>query len=153
MKIIVDGDGCPQNARRICEEYASYYNIGMVVVSSYDHNMQGDFETIIVDKGKDSADFKVIELARYEDIVITQDFGLASLLLTKAFAVLNPVGFEYTDSNIDKLLMNRYLGQKTRRSGGRTKGPKKRKALDDVNFEELLISTITRRIKNTENSE
>lgn len=112
MKIIVDGDGCPQNARKICEEYASYYNIAMVVVSSYDHNMMGDFETIIVDKGKDSADFKVIELARIEDIVITQDYGLASLLLAKTYAVLNPVGFEYTESNIDKLLMNRYLGQK-----------------------------------------
>ncbi|HBH13597.1 MAG TPA: hypothetical protein DDX29_10875 [Clostridiales bacterium] len=148
MRLIVDGDGCPQNARKICEEYASYYNIGMVVVSSYDHNMQGDFETIIVDKGKDSADFKVIEMSGKEDIIITQDYGLASLLLAKTFAVLNPAGFEYTDSNIDKLLMNRYLGQKTRRSGGRTKGPKKRKASDDVHFEEILISTITRRIKN-----
>ncbi len=150
MKIIVDGDGCPQNARKICEEYSSYYSIGMVVVSSYDHNMQGDFETIIVDKGKDSADFKVIELARKEDIVITQDYGLASLLLAKTFAVLNPVGFEYTDSNIDKLLMNRYLGQKTRRNGGRTKGPKKRKASDDVLFEETLIATITRGLMNPE---
>lgn len=152
MKLIVDGDGCPQNARRICEEYASYYNIDMVVVSSYDHNMQGEFKTIIVDKGKDSADFRVIELACKDDIVITQDYGLASLLLSKTFAVLNPVGFEYTDSNIDKLLMNRYLGQKTRRSGGRTKGPKKRKASDDVQFEEILISTITRKM-NTEKNE
>ncbi|HAE41982.1 MAG TPA: hypothetical protein DCG34_03560 [Clostridiales bacterium] len=148
MKLIVDGDGCPQNARKICEEYATYYNIDMVVVSSHDHNMQGDFETIIVDKGKDSADFKVIELACEDDIVVTQDYGLASLLLAKTFAIINPIGFEYTDSNIDKLLMSRYLGQKIRRSGGRTKGPKKRTASDDVQFEEILVSIIERKIKN-----
>jgi uncharacterized protein YaiI (UPF0178 family) len=32
----------------------------------------------------------------------------------------------YTNDNIDKLLMERHIGQKVRRSGGRTKGPSKR---------------------------
>lgn len=142
MKIIIDGDGCPQKVRKICEEYAAYYMIDMVVVSSIDHNMDGEFRSIIVDKGKDSADFRVIEISEKEDIVVTQDYGLASLLLTKVYAILNPVGFRYNYENIDKLLMKRYMGQKIRRGGGRTKGPKKRKRQEDIQFEELLLKII-----------
>lgn len=147
MKIIIDGDGCPQKARKICEEYSIFYMMEMVVVSSYDHNMQGDFMSIIVDKGKDSTDFRIIQISEKDDIVITQDYGLASLLLDKIYAVINPVGFRYTHDNIDKLLMTRYLGQKIRRGGGRTKGPKKRRREEDINFEEILIKVIEDKIK------
>ena len=142
MKIIVDGDGCPQKARKICEEYAAYYMIDMVVVSSIDHNMDGAFRTIVVDKGRDSADFRVIEISEKDDIVVTQDYGLASLLLTKVYAILNPVGYRYTYENMDKLLMKRYMGQKIRRGGGRTKGPKKRKRQEDLLFEDILLKTM-----------
>jgi uncharacterized protein len=142
MRIIVDGDGCPQNARKICEEYAGYYGLEMIVVFSHDHNIQGDFSCIIVDKGKDSTDFRVVEISGPEDIVITQDYGLASLLLTKVHAIINPTGFQYTIDNIDHLLMKRFMGQKIRRGGGRTKGPKKRKREEDIQFEEILVSII-----------
>ncbi len=147
MRLIIDGDGCPQNVRKICEEFASYYGIQMIVVSSYDHEMRGEFDNITVEKGKDSADFKVIEISGDEDVVITQDFGLASLLMAKVYAIINPLGFLYTPDNMDKLLMNRYMGQKIRRSGGRTKGPKKRRALDDNQFEEILMEVIKKKLK------
>jgi hypothetical protein len=147
MKIIIDGDGCPQKARKISEEYAAYFMIDMVVVSSIDHNMYGDFRTIIVDKGRDSADFRIIEIAEKDDIVVTQDYGLASLLIDKVYAILNPVGFRYTYENMDKLLMKRYMGQKIRRSGGRTRGPKKRKRQEDLQFEEILLKIIDAKMK------
>jgi hypothetical protein len=114
----------------------------MVVVSSIDHNMDGAFRTIVVDKGRDSADFRVIEISEKDDIVVTQDYGLASLLLTKVYAILNPVGYRYTYENMDKLLMKRYMGQKIRRGGGRTKGPKKRKRQEDLLFEDILLKTM-----------
>jgi hypothetical protein len=41
----------------------------------------------------------------------------------------------YTSENIDNLLERRYIGQKIRRGGGRTKGPKKRTREDDERFE------------------
>ena len=46
---------------------------------------------------------------------------------------------------IDKLLMERHIGQKVRRSGGRTKGPAKRTKEDDAHFAsafEALLSAI-----------
>jgi uncharacterized protein YaiI (UPF0178 family) len=36
---------------------------------------------------------------------------------------------------MDRLLMERHIGQKVRRSGGRTKGPSKRVKVDDDRFE------------------
>ena len=36
---------------------------------------------------------------------------------------------------MDRLLMERHIGQKVRRSGGRTKGPSKRTKEDDERFE------------------
>ncbi|HIV03364.1 MAG TPA: DUF188 domain-containing protein [Candidatus Aphodoplasma excrementigallinarum] len=40
----------------------------------------------------------------------------------------------YDESNIDKLLFERFLGKKVRRGGGRTKGPHKRDAAQDTAF-------------------
>jgi uncharacterized protein YaiI (UPF0178 family) len=42
----------------------------------------------------------------------------------------------YTNENIDGLLERRYIGQKIRRGGGRTKGPKKRTREEDDRFED-----------------
>jgi uncharacterized protein YaiI (UPF0178 family) len=44
----------------------------------------------------------------------------------------------YTAENIDSLLERRYIGQKIRRGGGRTKGPKKRTWEEDERFEGAL---------------
>ena len=56
--------------------------------------------------------------------VVTQDYGLASLLLPKGCTVLHHKGFEYDARNIDHLLETRYMGSMIRKGGGRTKGPK-----------------------------
>ena len=64
-----------------------------------------------------------MKLLAPEDIVVTQDFGLAALVLGQGARVLNQNGLIYTEANIDKLLFERYLGQKVRRGGGRTTNP------------------------------
>jgi len=66
---------------------------------------------------------------------VTQDFGLAAMVLGKGAKVLNQNGLVFTNENIDKLLMERHIGQKVRRGGGRTKGPAKRTKEDDEQFE------------------
>ena len=51
--------------------------------------------------------------------------------------ILSPVSLilTYTNENIDKLLMERHIGAKVRRSGGRTRGPAKRTKEDNERFE------------------
>jgi uncharacterized protein YaiI (UPF0178 family) len=65
-------------------------------------------------------------MAARDDIVVTQDYGLASMILAKGASAVDQNGMPYISENIDSLLERRYIGQKIRRGGGRTKGPKKR---------------------------
>ena len=67
--------------------------------------------------------------------VVTQDFGLAAMVIGKGAKAINQNGLVFTDANMDRLLMERHIGQKIRRSGGRTKGPTKRTKEDDARFE------------------
>jgi uncharacterized protein YaiI (UPF0178 family) len=56
---------------------------------------------------------------------------------------VNQNGLVFTNENMDKLLMERHIGQKVRRGGGRTKGPAKRIKENDARFEaafEALLS-------------
>ncbi|MDF2607184.1 MAG: hypothetical protein K0S34_1379 [Bacillales bacterium] len=65
---------------------------------------------------------------------MTQDYGLASILLPKSVSVISPRGRMYTTENIDQLLFERYLGAKLRRAAIHTKGPKKFTVEDRKNF-------------------
>ena len=57
------------------------------------------------------------------------------MVIGKGAKAVNQNGLIFTDNNMDKLLMERYIGQKIRRGGGRTKGPAKRTKEDDARFE------------------
>ena len=142
MKILVDADACP--VKDIIKKTAAKYKIPVIAVcdNSHEINIAG-WEVITVDKQADSADFKIIGLLSYGDIVITGDYGLASMALAKRAYVLSFTGKEYNADNIDILLMQRHINKKTMKSGGRVKGPKKRTAENDSDFEkafELLIN-------------
>ena len=144
MKIYVDADACPVKDTII--SIAEAWDISVVLVMSYSHyspvERSDDVETIYVDKGVDAADFRIMQLVSAGDIIVTQDYGLASLALAKKCYVLHHKGFAYTDRNIDRLLHTRYLSAKARKSGERTKGPKAYTEDDEVKFSELLERTI-----------
>jgi uncharacterized protein YaiI (UPF0178 family) len=103
-------------------------------------------ETIVVSQGADAVDFALVNRVVNGDLVITQDYGLAAMVLSKQAYVLNQNGFQYTNENIDSLLHTRYVSKKIRNAGGRVKGPKKRQKLDNANFENglrKLLSSIS----------
>ena len=82
--------------------------------------------TVTVDKGADSADFAIVGRITPGDLVITQDYGLAALCLTKGAKVIDQNGMRYTADNIDGLLNQRAAATRIRRGGGRLRGPSKR---------------------------
>ena len=95
-----------------------------------------NYNTVItVDKGSDSADYVITNMAMRHDVVVTQDYGLAAMILSRGASAIDQNGMVYTGDNIDSLLERRYIGQKIRRGSGRTKGPKKRSREDDERFE------------------
>jgi uncharacterized protein YaiI (UPF0178 family) len=126
MKIYVDADACPVKDIIISE--GTKADIPVILVTSFSHfstaEQPSGVETIYVDSGADAADYRIMKLAKTGDIIITQDYGLASLGLAKGCTVLHHTGYTYTNENIDQLLQTRYLSAMARKGGKRTKGPK-----------------------------
>lgn len=147
MKIFIDGDDSPTKQEAI--QIAKQYQLPVILVTSIDHYSTkptaGHVETIYVDRGKDAADFKIISLISSGDILITQDYGLASLALTKAI-VIHHSGMVYSKMNIDRLLQQRYESQQLRKAKVRTKGPKPFTDEDRVHFKQVLENIIQEQI-------
>ena len=137
MKILIDADGCP--VVDLTVRLAAKHGAECVILcdTAHEFNREGA-QTVIVEKGADSVDFKLVNLVREGDIVVTQDYGLAAMCLARKAVPLSQNGMVYTDKNIDQLLFTRYVSKKIRNSGGRLKGPSKRKPEQDKAFEEAL---------------
>jgi len=125
VKIYIDADACP--VKSICAEVASSYQVRAVFVCSFASHftLKDDWvETVAVDQGFQSADLYIANQVKKGDIVVTDDYGLACIVLSRGCLVLSSRGKEYTKDNIDQLLMNRHFSQKARMAGKRTTGPK-----------------------------
>jgi uncharacterized protein len=105
---------------------AQKYNIEIVFVSSYKHfSPSMEAKWIYVDTEKEAVDLYIINHAVTNDVVVTQDIGLASMLLNRGIYALSPRGKIYKEEEILNMLQFRYLYAKQRRQGMNTKGPKR----------------------------
>ncbi len=80
-------------------------------------------EILDVSIGADSADFAIVEILQPGDVVVTQDIGLASMVLGRGAAAIGVRGRIYDKATIDMQLFIRHEEKKVRRAGGRTHGP------------------------------
>ncbi len=140
-KIIVDADACPRNALEICQKVGQEYSMRVVTVASFEHNIKGE-DHFVVGNASQETDIKIANLVDIGDIAVTGDLGLAALLIGKGVYCISPKGKVFSEDNIGFLLEERDIKQKFRRSGGRTKGPAKRKNADDELFEKKLRELI-----------
>lgn len=130
MKILVDADACP--GRDVIEKAAKENNIKVIMICDLNHSLHSDYsEVVYVDSGFQSVDMHLINICEKQDIVVTQDFGVAAMALGKKAFAIGPKGYIYDEENIDRLLFERHLSQKIRRGGGRTSTIKKRSTEDD----------------------
>jgi uncharacterized protein YaiI (UPF0178 family) len=141
MKILIDADGCP--VVNITVRIAKLNNVDCFILCDTSHVFVKDGATTLTfSKGADSVDFALVNLVLAGDIVVTQDYGLAAMCLSKNAVVINQDGMEYTADNIDALLLARHTAKKILNSGGRLKGPSKRTAVQDRKFEAELTRLI-----------
>ena len=133
MKVIVDADACPRAVLKIIKRLRSEYAYRLITVASFNHNITGP-EHIVVGDECQAADMAIINRTVEDDIVVTADWGLASLALGKSAKAISPSGVIYTNKKIDLMLEERHLKEKIRQSGGRTKGPSARKEKEDEKF-------------------
>ena len=145
MKVLIDADACPvvDITVGLCKEF----QIPCLLLCDTAHHMYRDgAETLVFDKGADSVDFALVNRTATGDIVITQDYGVASMCLAKGAKILHQDGWEYNEYNIVGLMEQRHVAKKHRLAGGRVKGPSKRtkeqdKAFSDA-FRQLLQQSV-----------
>ena len=100
MTILIDADGCP--VVDLTLQTAAKYNVPVLILCDTAHQIQRvGAQTMTFEKGADSVDFALVNRVCPGDLVITQDYGLASMCLARRARVLNQNGLEYTPENID----------------------------------------------------
>lgn len=143
MKIIVDADACP--GKDLIEKAAKENNIEVIMFCDISHIINSSYSTVkYMDKGFQSVDMAVVNEAKKGDIVISQDYGVAAMALGKKAYAISPKGYIYDNNNIDKLLFERHISAKVRRSGGKTASHKKRGKEDDERLYYNLLKLINK---------
>ncbi len=146
MRVLVDADACPvvNIAISLCRQAG----VECLLFCDTAHEMHREGAvTFVMDKGSDSVDFALVNRVSPGDVVITQDYGLASMCLAKKATALHQDGWKYTEDNIGALLFQRSESRKYRASGGRIKGPSKRTREQDTKFEQALKAILQQAVQ------
>ena len=100
----------------------------------------------MISAGADAVDIALANLCKCGDVAVTQDYGVAALVLGRGGYAIHQSGRIFTNENIDGLLMERHINKKARMSASKNhlKGPKKRTKEDDLRFESAFDSLIAR---------
>jgi uncharacterized protein YaiI (UPF0178 family) len=149
IKIIVDADSCPVKQEIIT---AAKLNHGEVLmVASFDHYLKPleGVQTIQVDRSDQSVDLYIANHISPNNILITQDFGLATIGLAKRAVVLSNRGQIYSDRTIGFLLESRHEHARKRRNGKHSKGPRPFTNEDRNKFLQTLTKVLIQLQENT----
>ncbi len=150
--ILIDADGCP--VVDLTVRIGRAHGVPVKILCDTEHRIEREgAKTLVFDKGADSVDFALVNRVQPGDIVITQDYGLASMCLARRARVLNQNGLEYTTQNIDGLLARRHENKKLLRAGKHPKGPAKRTKEQDKAFAKALEKTLSIINKNQQNND
>ena len=134
MKILVDADGCPVVG--LTESLAREFGLDLLIFVDSSHVISSDYgEVFVVAKGKDAVDFELVKYVEPGDVVVTGDYGLASMVLAKNGRAIGNSGLVYTRENIDDLLGVRHLNGKLRKMRVKTRKVKPRTKDLDARFE------------------
>ena len=145
--LFIDADACPVTRESI--DCARRAGVAVVIAGNSTQNLERhirrddprDVEharrgfwvtTLDVSVGADSADFAIVERLQTGDVVVTQDIGLASMVL----------GRVYDKATIDMQLFIRHEEKKARRAGGRTRGPAAFTSEDRARFKRNLTELL-----------
>ena len=144
--ILVDADACPV-VRRV-EDIARSHGLPVTLLCDEHHVLNSDYSQVRhVSSGADAVDIALMNLCRRGDIVVTQDYGVAAMVLGKGAYAIHHSGKRYTNDNIDLMLMERHIAKKARRASGKhhLHGPSKFTEEDRRRFAaafELLITEV-----------
>ena len=137
LTLYIDADACPVTADALA--VARRAGVPVVIAGNTTQNLARHIrptdprdaaharrgfwvDTLAVSTGADSADFAIVESLQPGDVVVTQDIGLAAMVLGRGARAIGVRGRVYSTATIDSDLFIRAEEKKVRRAGGRTKG-------------------------------
>lgn len=146
MKIWIDADACPKPVKEQVFKASFRLSIDVILVAnSYIGIPQSPhIHFVQVDQGDDVADFYIAKNVSEEDLVITADIPLASLIVEKGALAINPRGEIYTEENISERLSMRDFMQELRDGGLNTGGPAPYGPKDKEMFSNSLNKILTK---------
>jgi uncharacterized protein YaiI (UPF0178 family) len=137
MRILVDADACPVKNEVMIR--AKKHGLEVHFYVDVNHRMEGYNAVVhVVDQGADSADLALVNGMQEHDIVVSADYGVASLALARKGYVIHPLGKEISNANIDQLMFERHISREERKRGRRGPKHKKRTIEDNRQFEQEL---------------
>ena len=104
MKILIDADSCPKDARDLVSKRAVKLNLRLIYAANRAIPGANGIEMEICANTENSADDRLVELAEKGDLVITRDIPLAKRLVENDVNVLADRGRVITKNNINELL-------------------------------------------------
>jgi len=106
MKILVDADSCPRDARELTLGAAGRRGIQAVFAANRPiPGIDGANVTMeVCPAGDNAADNRIVELAEPGDIAVSRDLALAKRLLEKGVTVIDDRGRVFTADTINELL-------------------------------------------------
>ncbi len=125
LHIWVDADACPRVIKEILYRAADRLQLRMTLVANRPLRTPASpyIDSIVVPKGFDVADDKIVQSVQAGDLVISADIPLAAQVIEKQGHVIDPRGTLLDADNIQARLSTRNFMEELRSAGIDTGGP------------------------------
>ncbi len=145
MQIWVDADACPGKIKELLFRAAKRTQTKVTLVANLSMRIpQSEFiANLVVPRGMNEADRRIVELVKPGDLVITADIPLAAEVVARGGQALNPRGEMYTHENVGERLAVRNLLDELRGGGHITGGPANFNSKDRQAFANQLDRWLT----------
>lgn len=152
MKIWIDADAAPRDAKEIVFRASTRLQVATVLVANQPLRLPVGHPHVsffLVPGSPDAADRHIIENAAAGDLAITSDLPLAAALVEKEVVVIDPRGIEMTPDNIGGKVASRNLMDVLREAGDVTGGPAAYGLKQRQAFASTFDRVLTRCLKKT----
>lgn len=132
MRVLIDADAFP-NIKEITD-LGRKYGVEVIIYIDTNHVIDSDYAYVkYISPGANSVDIAIENEVKKNDLVLTQDYGVATIALCKDAICINQYGNFYTNDNIDYLLEIKNISR-VERGKHHIKGPRKRTLTDVENL-------------------
>ncbi len=149
MRIWIDGDALPREARWILQKASRRLQVPMTFVANADLQIGNSalWQMVVVPTKSDAADQHIAQHVAPGDLVITADVPLAAEVVEKGAAAIDPRGKETTADDARAQLSMRNVMESLRSAGLVHGGPSEYGNADKQKFAAALDRWLTRNVR------